>query len=167
MKFDYANFALYGYIILFFIYSYYLKNNLNKNNLIIFGSLLITVGFFFAMKEKYDYLKHKKSSNIKKSHLLLGSFKLLSFILPINKHVKNTDIIGLIGNIILVNSNFKYQLLGYVCQVIYYSLYIYRNSMKNELLDNIQGIAGGLILLYYIKKVIDNWYIKREDKIVK
>jgi len=168
MKFDYANFALYGFTILFIIYLYYLKINLKENIYIIFGSLLITVGFFFAMKEKYDYLKHKKLGNIKISHLLLGLFKLLSYVIPaINSRIRKTDVIGLIGNIILVNTNFGYEQLGFICQIIHYSLYTYRNSIKNELLDNIQGVGGGLVLLYYIKKLIDNWYKKREDKIVK
>jgi vacuolar-type H+-ATPase subunit I/STV1 len=164
-KFDYTNFAFYGFLILFIIYLYYLKNNLNKNSLIIFGSLLVTIGYFFATYEKYNYLKNKSVDNINKSHLFLGSFKLLSFIIPINEHLKQTDIIGMIGNFILLNSKFGYKQLGYICQIIYYSLYVYRNGIKNELLDNTQAIAGGLILLYYIKKSIDKFYENKEKKL--
>jgi hypothetical protein len=123
-KYDYTNFAFYGFLILFIIYLYYLKKNLKKNSLIIFGSLLVTIGFFFATYEKYNYLKNKHVDTINKSHLFLGSFKFLSFIIPINEHVKKTDTIGLIGNFILLNKNFGYQQLGFISQIIYYSLYL-------------------------------------------
>jgi hypothetical protein len=164
-KYDYTNFAFYGFLILFIIYLYYLKKNLKKNSLIIFGSLLVTIGFFFATYEKYNYLKNKHVDTINKSHLFLGSFKFLSFIIPINEHVKKTDTIGLIGNFILLNKNFGYQQLGFISQIIYYSLYVYRNSMKKNLLDNTQAVAGGLILIYYIKKSIDNFYTYKEKNL--
>lgn len=165
---DYANYALYGFAILAIIHSYYFYLNLNskQNNLIIFGSALVTIGLIFATIEKYDYLKKKPRNNILLSHLILGMFGLLSFVFPntINRRTKQTDIFKIIGHIILVNSNFGYQEIANISLTIYYSLYVYRNGMKDQLLDNIQAIAGGLILLYYIKKTIDNWYIKKEQK---
>jgi len=158
----YEKFAFYGYIILFIIHLYYLYKNLNQNNFIIFGSLLITVGFFFAAYEMYNNLLNKPRSIISKSHLIVGSFRLLSFILPINSHVKSTDIFGLIGNFILINSNFGYQEIANTCLTIFFSLNTYRNISKNQILDNIRGIGSGLVLLYYIKRTIDNWYDKKE-----
>jgi hypothetical protein len=166
---DFANFALYGLSILFIIYLYFLYKNLKENSLIIFGSLLITVGFFFAVKEKYDHLykPQVKKNNIIMSHLLLGTFLLLSFVFPeINRHVKKTNIFGLVGHFILLNSNFGYKGLGYICLTIYYSIYTYRNGMKESLIEKMQGVGGGLVLLYYIKKTIDNWYTKKEKEII-
>ena len=166
---DYANYALYGFAILVIIHSYYIYLNLSskQNNLIIFGSALVTIGFIFATIEKYNYLKKKPRNNILMSHLILGMFGLLSFVFPntINRRTKQTDIFGIIGHFILINSNFGYNEIANISLTIFYSLYVYRNGMKDQLTDNIQAIAGGLILLYYIKKTIDNWYTKREKKI--
>ena len=134
---DYAIFALYGFTILVIIYIYYLYKNLKQNNLIIFGSLLVTVGYITI------------------NHIL---FELSSFVFPINTRVKQTDIL----HFILRNSNFGYQELANICLTIYYSLYTYRNGMKNTFVDNMQAIGGGLFLIFYIKKSIDNWYIKKE-----
>jgi hypothetical protein len=166
---DYANYALYGFAILAIIHSYYFYLNLNskQNNLIIFGSALVTIGLIFATIEKYDYLKKKpRNNNIIMSHLILGMFGLLSFVFPntINRRTKQTDIFKIIGHIILVNSNFGYQEIANISLTIYYSLYVYRNGTKDQLLDNIQAIGGGLVLLYYIKKTIDDWYTKKEQK---
>ena len=167
----YDKFALCGFIILYIIFLYFLYKNVkkNENKLIIFGSLLITIGYFFAAQEKYNYINNKNLSvnisNISKSHLILGAFGLLSFIFPINNKVKQTDVFGIIGHFILINSNFGYSEIANICLTIYYSLYTYRHASKNELLSNIQGIGGGLVLLYYIKKVIDNWYKKKEKEI--
>lgn len=159
---DYAIFALYGFSILFIIYLYYLYKNLNQNNLIIFGSLLITIGYFYAITEKYDHLKNKPLYNISYSHLILGTFGLLSFVIPINTHVKKTDIFGIIGHLILINRNFNYQELANICLTIYYTLYTYRNMIKKELVENIQAIGGGLVLLYHIKSLIDDRYNQKE-----
>lgn len=159
---DYAYYAFYGFTILTIIYIYYFYLNLKQNNLIIIGSGLVTIGSIFATTEKYNYLKNKPSSNIVFSHLIMGFFGLLSFMFPINSRVKKTDIFAIIGHFILINSNFGYQQLANICLTIYYSLYTYRNGIKNKLLDNIQAIGGGLVLLYYGKKTIDNWYIKKE-----
>ena len=164
---DYKYFALYGFTILFIIYLYYLYKNLSlrENNLILFGSLLITIGYFYAIRETYHKI-YKKSvnHNISKSHLILGLFLLLSSFIPINKHVKKWNIFGLVGHFILINSNFGYQQLANICLTIYYSVYTYHNGMKNILLDKLQSIGGGLILLYYIKKSIDNLYKEKEEK---
>lgn len=161
---NYANFALYGFVILFIINLYYFKLNLKQNNYIIFGSFLITIGLFYATLEKYNSIKGKKADQISKSHLILGGSQLLSFILPINNHSKKTDIFGIIGHFILINTNFGYTEIANICLTIYYSLYVYRNGVKENIINKIQGLAGGLVLLYYIKKTIDNWYTKREQK---
>ena len=38
--------------------------------------------------------------------------------------------------------------------------------MKDNLIEKLQGLGGGLVLLYYIKKSIDNQYIKKEKEIL-
>lgn len=164
---DFANFALYGLSILFIIYLYYLYKNLKETSLIVFGSLLVAVGYFFAVTEKYNYLykPNIKKNNISKSHLILGLFPLLSFVLPINHHSKKTDIFGLVGHFILINSNFGYKELANICLTIYYSLYVYRNIIKDDKIEKLQGIGGGLVLLYYIKKSIDGMYKKKEQEL--
>jgi len=163
---DYAIFALYGLSILFIINLYYLYKNIKKNSLIVFGSLLVTIGFLYAVTEKYNYLKNNHFKNkISISHIILGAFGLLSFIIPINTHVKKTDIFGIIGHFILINTNFGYQELANICLTIYYSLYTYRNMGKSDVIENVKAIGSGLILLYYIKKLIDSRYIQKEKSI--
>lgn len=161
---NYANFALYGFIILFIIYLYYLKENLKENTHIIFGSLLVTVGYLYATLETYNYVNKKPVNKISKSHIILGVFLLLSFILPINKHSKKTDLFGVIGHLLLINPSFGYSGVANICLTIYYSLYTYRNGSHHHMLEKIQGVGGGLILLYYIKKSIDKLYTKKEEK---
>jgi hypothetical protein len=178
---EFANFALYGFVILFLTYLYYLKKNLKKNSLIILGSLLLAVGYFFAAFEKYEYLNSKHSetkksvenetkgkshaNTIEKSHLILGLFLLLGLFLPVNKHSSKTDIFGIVGHFILINSNFGYKDIAYICLTIFYSLYTIHASSKNEMLDKIQAVGGGLVLLYYFKKLIDNNYKKKEKNL--
>lgn len=162
---DYNNFALYGFVILFIINLYYFKLNLKENNYIIFGSFLITFGFLYAIIETYKRIKKKSASKFSKSHIILGIFLLLSFIIPINKHSKKTDIFGMIGHLILINSNFGYSGIANICLTIHYTLFTYRNGIKHKIIDKIKGIGGGLILLNYIKKIIDRWYIKKEQKL--
>ena len=160
---NYNNFALYGFAILFIIYLYYLSLNLKENNYIIFGSILVTIGYLFAVLELYNNNKYK--NKIAKSHLILGAFLLLSLILPINKHSKNTDIFGLIGHLILIHGDFGYTKLANICMTIYYVLYTYRNGIKNNIIEKVQGVGGGLVLLYYIKKMINDWYTNKEKKL--
>ena len=163
---DYAIFALYGFSILFIIHLYFLYKNIKKNSLIIFGSLLITIGFFYSATEKYNHLKNSHlKNNISISHIILGAFGLLSFIIPINTHVKKTDIFGMVGHFILINTNFGYQELANICLTIHYSLYTHRNMIKSDVIDNIKAVGGGLVLLYYIKTTIDNWYTNKEKSI--
>lgn len=161
---NYANFGLYGFIILFIIYLYYLKENLKENTHIIFGSLLVTFGYLYAILETYNYLKKNPVSKISKSHIILGVFLLLSFILPINTHSKKSDIFGVIGHLLLINPNFGYSGVANICLTIYYSLYTYRNATHHDMLEKIQAVGSGLIVLYYIKKSIDKFYTKKEEK---
>jgi hypothetical protein len=159
---DFANFAFYGFIILFIGVLYSFINNPKENNYIIFGSLLLFLGFLYAIIETFNYIHKKSVSNISKSHLILGAFLLLSFIFPINKFTKKTDIFGLIGHFILINTSFGYSEIANICLTIHYSLFTYRNGTNKEIINKFQSIGGGLILLYYIKKTIDKWYIKKE-----
>jgi hypothetical protein len=158
---DYSIFGLYGFIILFIIYLYYIYENLKENSLIIFGSVLITIGYFYAITETYK----QSNNNISISHLILCIFGLLSFIIPINIHVKKNDIFGVIGHFILINSNFGYQEIANICLTIYYSLYAHRNINNSDIIENIKGIGGSLVLLYYIKESIDIWYLQKEKSL--
>ena len=114
---------------------YYLHKNLKEYILIISGSLLVTIGYFFVMTETYNHLINKKFS---KGYLIIGLFILLSFLISINTHIKKVDLFRLIKHIILTNCYFCYQELGNISL----SLYTYHNGMIN----NLQGIGGGLIL---------------------
>ena len=44
-------------------------------------------------------------------------------------------------------------------------MYVYRNIIREDKIEKLQGIGGGLVLLYYIKKSIDGMYAKKEQKL--
>jgi hypothetical protein len=91
--------------------------------------------------------------------------KLLKDFLPIYKNSKKTNIFRLLSNFILINTNFGYRQIANFCLTMYYSLSVYRNGMKHELIKKIQGIGEVLVLLYYIKQSIDIFYIKKEKQL--
>lgn len=161
---NYSVFALSGFTILFIIYLYYFNLNLKENNYIIAGSILLVLGFFNAVIEQYRKVYNKKQQNIYLSHLILAIFRITSYILPINKNIKNTDIFPLVGHIILINPNVDYQGIGYVALSIHYTFFTYRNGMKIDFIDKTQAIAGALLLIYFIKNSIDKIYIEREKE---
>ena len=90
---------------------------------------------------------------------------LLKIILPIYKNSKKTNIFRLFSNFILINTNFGYRQIANFCLTMYYSLSVYRNGMKYELIKKIQHICEVLVLLYYIKQSIDIFYIKKEKQL--
>jgi hypothetical protein len=136
--------------------------NLKKISLIILGSLLVIICCFFIIYKKYEHLNKPHIENkISKSH-----FSLSLIFSEMNEQLKKIDIIGLVRQFILINTNLGYQELSNICLTIYYSLYTYRNGMKEGLIEKMQDIGCVLILLYYIKQSIDDWYSKREKEML-
>ena len=93
--------------------------------------------------------------------MLAAVFYLLSFIIPINEHYKSTDITALVGHFLLIKGN---NIIGIVSLLLYYTLYVYRNSQEDKMVNNGQVVGGTLLVLYYGKELIDTYYEKKENK---
>lgn len=149
MKFDINYVALLGYILLTVAYGLYVKDNLSKDKLIIFGSVLVTIGYLVSTAEKVKKVtKPKKESKIQYGHLILAIFYLISFVLPINEHLKKSDLLALVGHVLLIKHN-KLSSVGMASLLVYYLVYIARNAQEFEHLPNKLQVVGGVVVTGY------------------
>ena len=79
-----------------------------------------------------------------------------------NNIINFGSLFGLLSFTSPINSYFGYNELANICLTIHYSLYSYPNMIKSKNIDNIHSIGCGLVLLYYIKTTIDDWYKEKE-----
>ena len=105
-----------GYTILSIVYLIFVTINLNEDNkLHLFGSIIIFIGYSSLVYEHINKKKEEKNE-FSYGHLILFLFYSLSFILPINHHFQNFDIIASIGHGILINSHNIY---GKISMLLY------------------------------------------------
>ena len=91
-----------------------------------------------------------------KGHVILGLFHALSFILPINEHVKMTDITAILGHFMVYTDT--YLTFGYVLLLTYYILYLIRNFAEaHKYFVNKLQVLGASMLIYHF--VLDIKYM--------
>ena len=91
-----------------------------------------------------------------KGHVVLGLFHALSFILPINEHVKMTDITAILGHFMVYTDT--YLTFGYVLLLTYYILYLIRNFAEaHKYFVNKLQVLGASMLIYHF--VLDIKYM--------
>jgi hypothetical protein len=158
---------IFGYSFLLIANLIFLKSNLIKNNLFLFGSLIILFNISVSLYEKINNLsiivkpKQKLThqpykNNIIYSHLFLTIFYITTYLLPINQQGRATDIFGLIGHILNIQHN-KYNYIGLLSLTIFYIIFIVINIIEIDLLHSKFQIVGGLFLLvHYIYRSYDN-----------
>jgi hypothetical protein len=165
--------ALFGYSILSCVYLTHLYTNIINNEpiLIIIGSIMILLGYVLLIKHYYDEQYNDeqnnefnvKKENINYGYLILFLFFFLSFLIPINLHLKNTDLFALAGNSLLI---FQTPLMtfGYIFNIIYYLIYIVKTSLiKYNNLKYVSIVALSLIIYYYGITIYE-FYKKYENK---
>jgi hypothetical protein len=165
--------ALFGYSILSCVYLTHLYTNIINNEpiLIIIGSIMILLGYVLLIKHYYDEQNNDKQNNefnVKKEninygYLILFLFFFLSFLIPINSHLKNTDLFALAGNSLLI---FQTPLMtfGYIFNIIYYLIYIVKTSLiKYNNIKFVKLVALSLIIYYYCITIYE-FYKKYENK---
>jgi hypothetical protein len=88
-----------------------------------------------------------------KGRVVLGLFHTLSFILPINEHVKITDITAILGQFMVYTDT--YLTFGYVLLLTYYALYFIRNYKDaHKYFVNKLQLVGSSMLIYHNAKNI-------------
>ena len=88
-----------------------------------------------------------------KGRVVLGLFHTLSFILPINEHVKITDITAILGQFMIYTDT--YLTFGYVLLLTYYALYFIRNYKDaHKYFVNKLQLVGSSMLIYHNAKNI-------------
>ena len=88
-----------------------------------------------------------------KGHLILGLFHTLSFIIPINEHVKTSDITAILGHFMVYND--IYLTFGYVLLLTYYVLYLIRNYKDADkyFVNKLQVVGASMLIYHYLKNI--------------
>ena len=88
-----------------------------------------------------------------KGHLILGLFHTLSFIIPINEHVKTSDITAILGHFMVYND--IYLTFGYVLLLTYYVLYLIRNYKDADkyFVNKLQVLGSGMLIYHFVQDI--------------
>ena len=89
-----------------------------------------------------------------KGHVVLGIFHALSFIIPINEHLKMTDITAILGHFMVYTDT--YLTFGYVLLLTYYLLYLIRNYAEAHkyFVNKLQVVGSGMLIYHYIQNIM-------------
>jgi len=149
---------LYGYALLF--YEYYQAWNIAINE-----EKRLDIDNKYDKKETIKKPDQKEfqfvelelvSKHFFKGHVVLGLFHALSFIIPINEHVKMTDITAILGHFMVYTD--IYLTFGYVLLLTYYVLYLIRNFAEaHKYFVNKLQVLGASMLIYHF--VLDIKYM--------
>jgi len=88
-----------------------------------------------------------------KGRAVLFIFFALSFILPINEHLKMTDITAVLGQFMVYTDT--YLTFGYVLLLTYYLLYFIRNykDANKYFVNKLQVLGSGMLIYHYIQDI--------------
>jgi len=88
-----------------------------------------------------------------KGRVVLCLFHMLSFIMPINEHLKMTDITAVFGHFMVYND--IYLTFGYVLLLAYYILYLIRNyeEAHKYFVNKLQVLGSGMLIYHYIQNI--------------
>lgn len=163
------NIGIFGNILFIVIYSYLLINNINDDKYYIgLGFLLLLLGHIVAMFEKYNDSKeiNKKERTIYTSHLILGLYFILNYIITISDHKQKSDILGMFGHIIIAYGLYKHNInierLGFISLCLYYILYIINNINEPFLINNLKVLSSISMSIYYIYNTMKENKIKKK-----
>jgi hypothetical protein len=88
-----------------------------------------------------------------KGHVILGLFHALSFIIPINEHLKTSDITAILGHFMVYND--IYLTFGYVLLLAYYILYLIRNyeEAHKYFVNKLQVIGSSMLIYHFVQDI--------------
>jgi len=169
--------GLLGHLCLSYVYISYLIKNADKETTIVVSSMLMALGYLLLSsemildikdeideKEKEKTNKKRLSKQYSYGRIVLALFYILSFTDIINPNRKTTDMLALIGHLVLIKDNGLLG-IGSFALILYYMLYIYRNFEKDFPLLNTLQVVGGILLLIHHGNNLRNEYLeyKKED----
>ena len=143
---------LYGYALLF--YEYYQAWNIAINE-----EKRLDIDNKYDKKETIKKPDQKEfqfvelelvSKHFFKGHVVLGLFHLLSFIIPINEHVKMTDITAILGHFMVYTDT--YLIFGYFFLLTYYILYLIRNYAETHkyFVNKLQVLGASMLIYHFV-----------------
>jgi len=172
--------TLLGYVVMTLVYAIYLRYNLKHYKYgVIFGSALILYGYALLAYEYYKEWKiaivedkklhidnkYEKKETIKQEKQKVFQFvefelvskhffHALSFIIPINEHLKMTDITAVFGHFMVYND--IYLTFGYVLLLAYYVMYLIRNyeEAHKYFVNKLQVLGSGMLIYHYVKDIM-------------
>ena len=88
-----------------------------------------------------------------KGHFILGLFHTLSFIIPINEHLKTSDITAIFGHFMVYTDT--YLTFGYVLLLAYYIVYLIRNyeEARKYFVNKLQVLGSSMLIYHYIQNI--------------
>jgi hypothetical protein len=88
-----------------------------------------------------------------KGRAVLILFHVLSFILPINEHLKISDITAILGQFMVYTDT--YLTIGYILLFIYYLLYFIRNYKDSHkyFVNKLQMVGSSMLMYHYFKNI--------------
>ena len=88
-----------------------------------------------------------------KGHVILCLFHTLSFIIPINEHVKTSDITAVLGHFMVYND--IYLTFGYVLLLTYYVLYLIRNYAEAHkyFVNKLQVVGASMLIYHFVQDI--------------
>lgn len=146
----------YGYALL--VYEYYVEWNIvlrEEKRLDIVSSHEKGLNVEQAEQKEFQSVELELiAQHFFKGHLVLFIFHALSFIMPINTHLKMSDITAVLGHL-MVYTNF-YLTFGYVLLLSYYILYFIRNfeEAREFFVNKLQVVGSGMLIYHYVQNII-------------
>lgn len=89
-----------------------------------------------------------------KGHSVLFVFHALSFIVPINTHLKMSDITAVLGHLMVYTDT--YLTFGYALLLLYYILYFVRNYEEayEFFANKLQVVGSGMLIYHYVQNIL-------------
>ena len=162
-----------GYLLMVLVYVYYLIKNMSSENMgMIFGNVLVLVGYaliaykyYSKSSEKHEKEKdeesekeHKPKYKINWGHLVLFIYFGLSAVLPITQfHLY--DYLAIIGNMLLiVEDQGMISKIGYVATILFYffSANHYMHEIEHHELK-VKLLGALIIAIYYVIHLISKF----------
>jgi len=151
MVFNINIISLIGYIILAIAFGLKVKNNLlSDNKVLIVGSSVVVIGYFVS-GISYGVSAVNKLSKYNYGHVILAIYYLVSFLFPLENNRNDTDVLALVGHILLIKNNYnQFNLFGMTSLYAYFVISII-NLFKNfDNLENKVMLAGnGMIIIFF------------------
>lgn len=167
MKFDINIISLIGYVILAIAFGLQVKNNLGEGSdkFVVMGSIMIVIGYLMTGIHYGINIANKKLTNINYGHMVLAIYYLISFIFPINNKRLDTDVLALVGHLLLIKKNDRqFNLVGMGSLFSYFVLSIIRLFKDMDSLENKVLLGGSVITAVYLNMKIYQDLIKDRIK---